>query len=231
MRRPTRQPPLAAARFLWSSSSSSSSLYGVCRVFFLAPQDFHTPVDSLQLLGPSPRGTRLYLTLASQCGSVWRGHHCMCPSWYAGMGPVLWSSLGTSVATSTWRSTFLGSMGRPYSADRWRCPYTSWYPCRIPWPCMRQSLRWGLALFVACFFPLNAFSVKVLRAVFPVRVWTLFWLWSTVVLLLYLFGAVVALLLVLMSWQMASLWPGAFWWPVQRGVQALATWPGAAHSG
>ena len=151
-----------------------------------------------------------YFTLASSCGLVWREHHCMCPSLYSGMGPVLWSSLGTS----WWLLLpgglhFLGSMGRPYSADRWRCPYTSWYPCRIAWPCMRQSLRWGLALFGACFFPLNAFSVKVLRAVFPVRAWTLFWWWSTVVLLLYLFGAVVELL-VLLSWQMAGLWPGAF---------------------
>ena len=175
-----------------------------------------------QLLAPLLRGTCLYFTLASRCGSVWRGHHCMCPSLYAGMGPVLWSSLGTS-----WWLLLpgglhcLGSMGRPYSADRWRCPDTSWYPCRIPWPCMLQSLRWGLALSVACFFPLNAFSVKVLRAVFPARAWTYFWWWSTVVLLLYLFGAVVELLLVLLSWQMASLWSGAFWWPVQCDVQAL----------
>ena len=174
-------------------------------------------------LGLSPCGTCLYFTLASRCGSVWRGHHCMCPSLYAGMGPVLWSSLGTS----SWLLLpgglhCLGSMGRLYSADRWRCPYTSWYQCWISGLAC-SNLLWGLALFAACFFPLNALLVKVLRAVFPVRAWTLFWWWSMVVLLLYLFGAVVEFLLVLLSLQNDE----SLAW---RFVVACAVWcPGPGH--
>ena len=120
MRRPTRQPPLAAARFLWSSSSSSLSLYGVCRVFLLAPQDFHAlglmrcfcsasswVLHLVGLVSTSP-----WLRGVDQFGGgiIACAHLCV-------QGWALFFGL-LSALSGGYFYHCLGSMGRPYSADR-----------------------------------------------------------------------------------------------------------------